>query len=107
MTEPIDDPRTEHEQVRGDPDRIDLDALAPREAVLATLPALGRRAAAARAVGLPQTARWFVPLAAAIALAAWIAGSRRSPVSGSDLSLAVGGTSALRTSAALATGAAP
>lgn len=60
-------------------DRVAIEPLAPRAAWTAGLAAIGREAARRReedgsfAAGLASTGRWFLPLAAAVALACWVA----------------------------------
>lgn len=85
-------------------EHVALDALAPRQTWIDQLPALGRAAAAARhapaawSTGVPGVGRWFVPLAAGLAAACWIAAARLAPpprehaswlVTGSDHDLVV------------------
>jgi hypothetical protein len=63
-----------------DPERVRLDPLAPREAWVEGLPALGREVARRREnAGLEPTAWWFVPAAAVVALVCWGPLTRLSP----------------------------
>lgn len=81
-------------------ERIDLAALAPREAWLAALPELARAAAIARAsadaprVELWGPARWFVPLAATAAVLAWWLPDRPAPALPSSAAALLGGAEA-------------
>jgi hypothetical protein len=74
----------------GGPGPVDLGALAPRRAFLDRLPAIGRQAADRPPEDpLLEAARSFVPVAAALAILAWIAGGSAIDASGA-ITLAAG-----------------
>lgn len=66
-------------------DRVALDPIAPRAEWVSGLGATGREAARRReeqgtwSAGLASAGRWFLPLAAATALACWIASALSPP----------------------------